>query len=123
MEAGERSLEPAASAVTAAYRALPDGQREHTAVVAQIYPLAAVVDVIGRREGLPPAYSPHRGYGYFDPPPESAPDALWVGFDPPDALHPYFAGCSPLPADGLQLWLCTGRTTPWIAMWPALRWS
>ena len=32
-----------------------------------------------------------------------------VGFDPPDhAAARTVAGCSPLPADGLQLWLCTG---------------
>jgi 4-amino-4-deoxy-L-arabinose transferase-like glycosyltransferase len=122
VEAGERVMEPAAMAATAAYRALPDGTRGQTALFAEIYPLAAAVDVLGGRAGGPPPYSPHRGYGYFAPPPESQTNALWVGFETvPDTFRGYFADCAPGPADGLEVWLCTGRTTPWAAMWPSIR--
>ncbi len=93
VEAGERVMEPGAMAATAAYQALPDGTRRQTALFAQIYPLAAAVDVLGERAGGPPAYSPHRGYGYFAPPPESQTNALWVGFETvPDTFRAVLRG-------------------------------
>jgi hypothetical protein len=45
-----------------AYPALPDKQKEHTAVMADMYPSAAAIDHFGGQYGLPHAYSPHRGY-------------------------------------------------------------
>lgn len=117
LQAGERAMAPAAAAGAAAYTQVPPGERDHTVVVAQIYPLAAAIDNAG---GVP-VYSPHRGYGYFAPPPATATDALWIGFDGPDALRPYFASCTQQPADGLQVWRCTGRLGEWTDFWAALR--
>ncbi|WP_232663887.1 glycosyltransferase family 39 protein [Pseudonocardia sp. TRM90224] len=119
--AGETAMQPAGEITAAAFRALPPQQQARTAVVAHIYPIAASIDVYGRRAGAPPAYSPHRGYGYFAPPPETATDALWVGVEEPARLRPYFTECHPLPGDTLDVWLCTGRTVPWAQAWPELR--
>lgn len=85
--------------------------------LAAVYPLAAAIEVQRRM----PAYSTYRGYGYFAPPPETADSALWIGFDGPDPLRPWFRDCTRRPADGLEVWLCTGRTAPWATIWPAAR--
>jgi hypothetical protein len=99
MAAGEGTMQPAADVVRQEWRGEP--------VVAQIYPLAAAIDL----EGIP-AYSGHRGYGYFAPP--TGGDALWVGVDPmPDDFRAGFASCTPVPAEGLHLERCAGRTTSW----------
>ncbi|GAA1876898.1 glycosyltransferase family 39 protein [Pseudonocardia ailaonensis] len=109
-ESGEATMTPAAQLVTRAWGALPD--RDRTAVVAQIYPIAAAVEQAGV-----PAYSGHRGYAYFTPPPSRADRALWIGVDPlPATFRTGFATCTPQPAEGLHLELCQGRTAPWPAV-------
>jgi 4-amino-4-deoxy-L-arabinose transferase-like glycosyltransferase len=121
LEGGEATMRPAGTQAAGAWADLPAGQRAHTVIVAQIYPIAAAVDVYGTASGAPLSYSLHRGYGYFTPPPETADSALWVGFDGPDPLRPWFADCRPSPSDGFSVWLCTGRTAPWTTIWPAAR--
>lgn len=104
MAAGEGTMQPAADVVRQQWRGEP--------VVAQIYPLAAAIDL----EGIP-AYSGHRGYGYFTPPGDGRDDALWVGVDPmPQAFRDGFTTCTEIPTDGLHLERCTGRTAPWPAL-------
>lgn len=122
LEEGEGTLEPAAGAASRAWAALPAEWRAHTALVAQIYPLAAAVDVEGRGSGTPLSYSLYRGYGYFTPPPETDDAVLWVGFDDPAPLRPWFRDCSRQPAgDDLAVWRCTGRTAPRTTIWPPSR--
>lgn len=116
LRAGEQAMVPAAQAGADAWERVQAADRPRTAVVAQIYPLAAAVESRGV-----PTWSPHRGYGYFEPPPATATDVLWMGFDPPDELRPHFAACTRLPDDGLQLWRCTSRLDDWAAIWPGLR--
>ncbi|MCF7553234.1 glycosyltransferase family 39 protein [Pseudonocardia sp. WMMC193] len=104
MAAGEGTMQPAADVVRQQWRGEP--------VVAQIYPLAAAIDL----EGIP-AYSGHRGYGYFAPPGDGSDDALWIGVDPmPQSFRDGFTTCTEIPADGLHLQRCTGRTAPWSAL-------
>jgi hypothetical protein len=117
LQTGEQVLDPAAEAGAAAWAQVPAADQAHTAVMAQIYPLAAAVE----SRGLP-TWSPHRGYGYFAPPPATATDVLWLGFDPPPAeLVDHFASCAQQPGDGLQVWRCTGRRGAWAQWWPDLR--
>lgn len=95
--AGSPRRRPASRAgAAAAWTVLPPGHRPRTANVAQIYPRLA-------------------------PPPETDEVALWVGVDGPDPLRPRFRGCSGQQADGLEVWLCTGRTGPWTTIRPAAR--
>ncbi|GAA4540552.1 ArnT family glycosyltransferase [Pseudonocardia xishanensis] len=103
LAAGEGTMLPAAAAVRQAW----DGE---STVVAQIYPLAAAIEL----DGIP-AYSGHRGYAYFTPP--TGDDALWVGVDPmPSEFRAGFAQCTPVPAEGLVLEQCRGRREPWSAL-------
>lgn len=39
----------------------------------------------------------------------------------PDPLRPWFRDCRQQQADGLAVWLWTGRTAPWTTIWPAAR--
>lgn len=94
----------------------PGRRPQHTAVVAQIYPLAAAVESRGV-----PTWSPHRGYGYFEPPPAAATDVVWLGFEPPDALRTHFTSCTQMSDGERQMWRCTGRLDGWGAIWPGLR--
>ncbi|ODT99635.1 MAG: hypothetical protein ABS81_25375 [Pseudonocardia sp. SCN 72-86] len=113
-EGAEATFRPAAAEIDRVWDGLPADQRARTAVVAQIYPLAATMDGYGT---TPPAHSSHRGYGYFPPPPDSADAAFWVGVDPlPAAFRAGFATCTPQPVDGLRVELCTGRTAPWTQL-------
>ena len=120
-----RSRVPTGLAAARAWAALPPDVRERTAVVGQICPVAAAVDVHGTPEGTPLAYSPHRGHGYFAPPPESADAALRVGVDaPPDTFRGGFTTCAPRPVEGLSIELCTGRNGPWpTVLAPTVRYA
>jgi hypothetical protein len=48
--------------VAAVYDAIPLPERASTAIVAPDYGIAAAIDVLGRRRGLPPAVSGHNSY-------------------------------------------------------------
>jgi hypothetical protein len=117
-----------------AYRALPADGAARTAVVGQSYLYAVYVDSYARELGLPPAYSTNRSYGYFDPPPETADSALFVGTDP-GRLQPYFRDVQQVgvvPSDGAvglggeeleatRIWWLAGRTVPWEQIWDEQR--
>ncbi|UGT63927.1 ArnT family glycosyltransferase [Nocardia asteroides] len=103
-----------------AYDELPAAERERTAVFGESYIVAAYIDLYAPR--LTPAYSTNRSYGYFDPPPDSARDVLYVG-KAPDELRPHFADCRELRPvqEEMAVWHCTGRGEPWPQLWPRLR--
>ncbi|OZM77713.1 glycosyl transferase family 39 [Pseudonocardia sp. MH-G8] len=120
-DAGTRIAQSAA----AAYRSLPPGERETTALMAQSYIVAAYLDGYSTEYGLPEAYSGNRGYGWFPPPPEAATSAIFVGRTPDD-VRPYFDEVRRIDEGGpdareSSVWLCTGRQEPWAAIWPRLR--
>jgi 4-amino-4-deoxy-L-arabinose transferase-like glycosyltransferase len=120
-DVGERIAQSAA----AAYQALPPGEREDTALVAQSYIVAAYLDGYSTRYGLPEAHSGNRGYGWFPPPPETATSAIFVGRDPDD-VRPYFSDVRRIDEGGpdareSSVWHCTGRQEPWAEIWPRLR--
>jgi Dolichyl-phosphate-mannose-protein mannosyltransferase len=118
----------AARSVAEVFARLPG--RAHTAVLTETYWEASALDRYGRDLGLPEPASGNRGYATLVVPPEGATDVLYAGADPRPLLG-HFAGLRPIgkvdtgaakPSyfDGVPLWLATGRTEPWSALWPKL---
>ena len=111
-----------AQRTSAAYHALPPGERAHTAIMGESYIIVAYIDGYSSRYDTPEAYSSNRSYGYFPPPPEEQRAVLYVGSSP-DEVAPYFTGVRKV-ADGgedASVWLCTGRRESWALLWPRLR--
>jgi hypothetical protein len=116
--------------VSAAWRRIPAGQLQHTAIFTSNYGEAGAIDVLGSALRLPRAYSGHNGFSEWGKPPPAATQALLVGFDNAAAAAPYFQHCKTLATvndrvgldnqeQGLPLMLC--RTTrPWPGLWPHL---
>ncbi|MGA8115591.1 MAG: hypothetical protein WCA46_18155, partial [Actinocatenispora sp.] len=105
----------------------PPDARRRTAVVTANYAQAAALDVYGPGLGVPAVYSPHRGYGYFPPPPKTADAVLYVG-DDVDRIRPCFhvvrrvgrlRARSTQPAS--TLWYAEDRREPWSTLWPHVR--
>ncbi|MGH3940421.1 MAG: glycosyltransferase family 39 protein [Pseudonocardiaceae bacterium] len=111
-----------AQRVGAAYHSLSPGDREHTAIMAESYILAAFVEVYSSEYDTPGAYSSNRSYGYFPPPAEAQHTVLYVGSSP-DEVRPYFDRVSKIADDGedVSVWLCTGKRETWASLWPRLR--
>ncbi|WP_181777656.1 ArnT family glycosyltransferase [Amycolatopsis pittospori] len=114
---GELPQRDLAKMIGETYASLPPEQRARTAVYAEIYPFAAAVEFYGPQYGIENVYSGHRGYWYFDKPPETADSVLFAGFDP-GLLKPYFAEVTPV-VEGL-LWRYDGRRGSWNEIWPKL---
>ncbi|MFC0548337.1 glycosyltransferase family 39 protein [Kutzneria chonburiensis] len=121
-----------ADEVAAAYRALPDNVRAHTAIVGDAYWSASAMSLYGPERGLPTPYSPNRGYWYFGAPPESATNVLYIGDNNADKIRANFGTVTKVATvdnklgvhngyQGAPIYLATNRTQPWSALWPALR--
>ncbi len=121
------------TAVAEVHQLLPAQQREGLVIVTQNYWQAAALDEYGPGAGLHPVFSPNRGYSYFGTPPDTATTVLYVGVDDPDtALRTHFAQLTevaelddplgfPGVNRGVSVWLCTGPSEPWSALWPDAR--
>ncbi|MCG8915675.1 glycosyltransferase family 39 protein [Actinokineospora sp. PR83] len=115
---GERLLDPLRDAMAQTYRALPEEQRAHTAIMTDSYVFAAAFDLRAAEQGLPRAYSTHRGYFHFGAPPESADSVLFFGDEQPEVRRA-FTGSVVLVPDFATLY--TGRTESWGRLWPGMR--
>ncbi len=113
-----------AQRTAAAYRSLPEDERERTAIMGGSYITAAYIDGYSEQYGLPQAHSSNRSYGYFPPPPEKQDQVLYVGADPGE-LRSHFAEVRRVDGSGevseSSVWLCTGKQEPWASLWPRLR--
>ena len=120
--------------IAAAYRALPEDVRRHTAIVGDSYWLASAVALYGPSRGLPAAYSPNRGYWYFGAPPESATNVLYVNalLDTDPTMRQHFGKATQVATvdnklgvnnffQGASISLLVGRDEPWSTLWPQLR--
>jgi len=118
--------------VAAAYRALPEGVREHTAIMGDSFWTASVVDVYGPARGLPSAYSPSRGYWYFGVPPESATNVLYIGDNNADVVRKHFAKDTLVATvdnrldiknnyQGAPISLFSDKDASWSALWPEIK--
>ncbi|OLR93789.1 ArnT family glycosyltransferase [Actinokineospora bangkokensis] len=114
----EDQLKPLVQTVASVYLALPPEQRGHTAIMTDSYVFASAVDLYGPAQGLPRAYSGHRGYFYFGHPPEVFDSVLFIG-TPSPAVGAAFAATTPV-AEGFAT-LYSGRKGPWERLWPGLR--
>jgi hypothetical protein len=117
-----------AETTAAAYYSLPPEVRKRTVIVGESYLVTGGLDVLGRPLGLPPAYSPHRGYWFFGVPPDDADVMLYVGSTKP--LAPYFAKRRQLNtvhseleniAQGVAVTLYERPTERWSTLWPKIR--
>jgi len=104
------------------YHALPDAQRQRTALIGQSYIVAAYIDGYSERYSLPTAFSLNRSYGYFPPPPDASDTALYVGRDADD-IAPYFADARRVGDVGedMGVYLLTGRQQSWDQIWSQAR--
>ncbi|WP_326835409.1 glycosyltransferase family 39 protein [Amycolatopsis rhabdoformis] len=115
-------------AVAQAYATLPAG----ATVVTAHYWQASAVNWFGPGLGLPPAYSPHRGFADFGTPSDTGGPVLYVGTDP-TPLHTHCVRESVTPAQpghgfdglnqGVPIWVCAAPAQPWSVLWPRLRHS
>lgn len=116
--------------VAGAWRSIPPRVRAHTAIFTATYHEAGAIDVLGREDGLPYAYSAHNGFSEWGMPPASATWTLLLGYDGPRDAAPYFRGCRTLARidngvglhndeQGLPVQLCR-PTASWRTLWPRL---
>ncbi|WP_369634581.1 ArnT family glycosyltransferase [Nocardia sp. JMUB6875] len=115
--------------VAEAYRQLPESERPKV-IVAQNYWQAAALQNFGRDYGLPPVYSPNRGFGYFGPPPAGTGSVLYVGIDSADpTLRRQFTSVTVLEHldvpngfpgvnTDIAISICRGPAHPWTDLWP-----
>ncbi|MEV6276911.1 glycosyltransferase family 39 protein [Nocardia sp. NPDC051832] len=113
-----------------AYQQLPSTERAQAVIIADSYWQASALDVGRARYGLPPVYSPQRGFGYFGTPPDSATSVLWVGGDEQE-LRALFGSVVQVGRSDARLgipgvtrdvpiWHCDHPLRPWSQTWPGL---
>jgi hypothetical protein len=116
--------------VAGAWQRIPARDRAHTAIFTATYHEAGAIDVLGRKEGLPYAYSAHNGFSEWGEPPASDTSALLLGYQNGTDAEPYFWDCRRLATidngvglandeQGLPVLLCR-LTASWRAAWPHL---
>lgn len=116
-------------AVAAAWHAGDPERLAGAAVVTYSYWYAAALEHHGPERGLPATiHSPHRGFGYFGPPPDTATTVLLVGpvrwarsFCAELRSVPPYVGSAVTPVnDRVPMAWCT-PSAPWSQAWPRLR--
>lgn len=118
--------------VDAAWRSLPATTRAHAAIFTENYGEAGAIDVLGRHDGLPHAFSGHNGFSLWARPGPGETTTIVIGYDSPEDVSAYFTGCrvvghisNPVKLDndeyGDPLLQCSGLTAPWTTLWPQLR--
>ncbi|MUM16675.1 glycosyltransferase family 39 protein [Mycobacterium sp. CBMA271] len=125
---GDHSTEGLRRVARDTYESMPSDVRDRTALVAQIYPMAAAYDVEAGRAGTSRAFSFHRGYYYFGAPPESMTDMMYIGVDDPDpTLAQGFRGVQRIELlhapdeDEAHVYRYYGRIAPWQQLWDQWR--
>ena len=118
------------AAVSRAWHSIPARERGHAVIFTSNYGEAGAIDVLGRGQELPHAYSGHNGFAEWGIPPAAATYALLTGYADGADAAPEFTGCRTLgriddgvgldnQEQGLPLLLCR-PTAPWATLWPRL---
>jgi hypothetical protein len=120
-----------ARTVAEVWRGLADAERARAIVYAQNYGEAAAIEVLGRRHGVPRAYSGHNNYFLWGPPPADTSVILILGGDGEDhrrscerlelgATVPDTRWAMPY-ENALQIWICRRLRRPVAEIWPLVR--
>jgi hypothetical protein len=118
--------------ISTAWHHLPASTRAHAAIFTENYGEAGAIDVLGHRDGLPPAFSGHNGFSLWGEPRPDQTTTIVVGLGSPSDVRAYFTGCrvvahisNPVHLDndeyGEPVLQCSGLTAPWTQLWPKLR--
>jgi len=118
--------------INSAWHNLPTSMRAHAAIFTENYGEAGAVDVLGRHDGLPHAFSGHNGFSLWGEPQPDQTTTIVIGYDSPQQVGAYFTGChvvarisNPVHLDndeyGEPVLQCSGLTAPWSQLWPRLR--
>jgi dolichyl-phosphate-mannose-protein mannosyltransferase len=112
------------------HRQLPKEEREGARILAPNYGVAAAIDIIGRRQGLPAAVSGHNSYWLWGPPTPPANVMIVVGRTEADlrewfaevtlAAHTRCEYCMPYENDQ-PVWVVRGPRIPLETLWPRLK--
>jgi hypothetical protein len=116
--------------IAAAWKSLPPATRTLTAIFTFSYQEAGAIDVLGRANGLPPAYSGHNGFSEWGEPPAADTHTLLIGYDSPAEAASHFRDCRTLAVidngvglknhqQGLPVQLCRPAAS-WATLWPQL---
>jgi hypothetical protein len=106
------------------WRTLPPSTQAHAAIFTANYGEAAAIDVLGRRDGLPSAYSGHNGFSLWGTPRPSQRTTIVIGYGTPPDVAAYFTGCRVVAHVSNRVNLanseyggpvlqCSGVTAPW----------
>jgi hypothetical protein len=118
--------------INATWQNLPPATRAHAAIFTQNYGEAGAIDVLGRHDGLPSAYSGHNGFSLWAEPRPDQTTTIVIGYGSPGDVSADFTGCrvvarisNPVKLDndeyGDPVLQCSGLTAPWSTLWPRLR--
>lgn len=118
--------------ISTVWHALPPTTRAHTVIFAGSYSEAAAIDILGNRDGLPPAFSGHNGFSLWGPPRPDQTTTIVIGYASPQQVSAYFTGCHVVDRIsnafnlnngeyGDPVLQCSGLTAPWTQLWPRLR--
>lgn len=108
--------------------ALPEAERPQAIVTSSYWQASALVYY---GHGLPPVFSPNRGYGYFGTPEDSATTVLWVVDSDAEQSNEMCTASRvlgqvhhrigmPTASTDVDIRLCTPRA-PWSQLWPTVR--
>ncbi|TLS47689.1 glycosyltransferase family 39 protein [Streptomyces montanus] len=120
-----------ADTVDGIYRARPATERRHTVILTDRYEQAAALDRYGPSRKLPPVYSGHRAYWYFDRPADTTRHVIYIGADA-DYLDRFFGTVRkvgevdnglgvPNINQGMSIWWCDNPRRPWTELWPQFK--
>jgi hypothetical protein len=116
--------------VAAAVETLPAADRRRAVVFAQAYGPAGAVEWLGRKRGLPPAYTGQNSYFLWGPPPDPVDVAIVLGDDERRLAELFeefeLAGihecgsCMPW-RNQMPIWIARHPKVPIAKLWPSVK--
>lgn len=116
--------------VSRVWHRLPENARDRAVIFTSNYGEAGAIDLLGRREGLPEAFSGHNAFSEWALPGANRTTAVVIGYDSPAQAGPYFTRCTVAARvsnragldnneNGLPVLVCQAPAN-WAAAWPHL---
>lgn len=118
--------------VARVYRSLPSAEQSTAVIVTANYGEAGALAWYGPGLGLPRPYSGHNNYWFWGTPHPSGGPVILVGYHRAHLPTRAFATIESAATvhnqagvdndeDGTTIWIGTGQTRPWAALWPSFR--